>query len=136
MCLYYIECEIPELSNILDCTVVFAPPPFSPEFFLLYFTFAHSAVFYLACARATPKTKEVKSFNCHRIARLRTPPACIRYRLFIFLAKRRAIQVGHYLYRTSAVFRLSGSATCREKRPVPITIIEILKSDKCHRYGS
>ena len=23
-----------------------------------------------------------------------------------------------YLYRTSAVFRLSGSATCREKRPV------------------
>ena len=39
---------------------------------------------------ATPKTKEVKSFIFHSIARLRTPPACIRYRVFIFLAKRRA----------------------------------------------
>ena len=31
MCLYSNECEIPELSNILDFTVVFTPPLFFPE---------------------------------------------------------------------------------------------------------
>ena len=29
MCLYSNDCEISELSNILDVTVVFTPPPFS-----------------------------------------------------------------------------------------------------------
>ena len=33
-------------------------------------------------------------------------------------------------------FRLSGSATFREKRPVSITTLAMLKYDKCHRYGS
>ena len=77
---------MPELSNILDVTVIFTPPPFSPEMF--------SAVFHvcpisgiLFGLRATPKTKEVNPFIFHS---LRSPPACIRHRLYIFLAKRKA----------------------------------------------
>ena len=89
MCLYSNECEIPELSNILDFTVVFTLPPFFPEIFTAVF---HVCPFsgILFGLRATPKTKEVKSFIFHSIARLRTPTACIRYSLYIFLDKRRA----------------------------------------------
>ena len=85
MCLYSNnECEIPELSNILDFTVVFTLPPFSPEIFPAVF---HVCPFSgnLFGLRATPKTKEVKSIISHSI-----PTACIRYRLYIFLDKRRA----------------------------------------------
>ena len=91
-CIYFSsidECEIPELSNILDFSVVFTPPPFFPENVPTVF---HVCPFssILFGLRATPKTKEVNSFIVHSIARLRMPPASIRYRLYIFLAKRRA----------------------------------------------
>ena len=88
-CLYSNECEIPELSNIMDFTVEFTPPPFFPEICPAVF---HVCPFsgILFGLRAIPKTKEVKSFIFHSIARLRTTPACIHYRLYIFLAKRRA----------------------------------------------
>ena len=80
MCLYSNECEIPELSNILDFTVVFTPPPFSPEIVPAVF---HVCPFscILFGLRATPKTKAVKSFIFHGIARLRTARTCIRHRL-------------------------------------------------------
>ena len=130
MCLYCNECEIPELSNILDFTVVFTPPPFFAAIFPAVFDVCPISGLFFGL-RATPKTKEVKSFIFHSIARLRRPPAspaCIRYRVFKFLAKIKgflatptATQVGRYLYRTSAVFSFSGSATCREKQPVSIT---------------
>ena len=94
MCLYSNECEIPELSNILDFTVVFTPPPFSPEIVPAVF---HVCPFrgILFGLRATPKSKEVKSFIIHSIARLHTPPACIRYRLYIFLANRGLLSHAH-----------------------------------------
>ena len=69
-------------------TVVFTLPPFSPENFPAVF---HVCPFsgVLFGLRATTKTKEVKSFIFHSIARLRTPTACIRYRLYIFLGRDR-----------------------------------------------
>ena len=76
MSLYSNECEIPELSNILDFTVVFTLPPFFPDIFPAVF---HVCPFscILFGLRATPKTKAVKSLICHSIARLcvRRPPA-------------------------------------------------------------
>ena len=69
MCLYSNECEIPELSNILDFTVVLPQPPVFPEIFPLFFTFAIQRYF-IWLARDT-QTEEVKSliFSYHR------PPA-------------------------------------------------------------
>ena len=73
MCLYSNECDIPELSNILDFTVVFTLPPFFPEI--------SPAVFHvcplsgiLACARH-PKQRSSHSFFIASPACVRRPPS-------------------------------------------------------------
>ena len=112
MCLYSIECEIPELSNILDFTVAFTPPPFSPEI--------------------VPAVFHVCPFS-----------GILFYRLYIpsqtegFLATPTATQVGHYLYRRYIhCFPPQWKCNFPRKTAGINNHIEMLKSDKCHRYGS
>ena len=52
---------------------------FSRKFFPLYFTFLHSAVFYLACARHPKQRRSSHSFFIASPACVRRPPASATY---------------------------------------------------------